>query len=137
MFDKQSILLRTSDGQNFILAETLSYTTEEEITNEGGSIPCGYIITCDVGSTTDGLSGCRIVKAVMDKDDLERSFLACVLHDHLYRDTVYSKPVCDALFYQALLVQGVNPVAAHAMYDAVTMFGQSSFDKDRAGLDAP
>ena len=57
-----------------------------------------------------------------------------VLHDWLYNTHLVSKPIADAVFYEALLVCGVRPSAAWLMYQAVAAFGHGGYANGPAEL---
>jgi hypothetical protein len=50
-----------------------------------------------------------------------------VIHDWLYNTHAVSKPIADAIFYEALLVCQVRTSRAWAMYQAVSAFGHGGY----------
>jgi hypothetical protein len=52
---------------------------------------------------------------------------AAVIHDFLYRTGTFSRTICDRVFYEALLSDGVSRWRASMMYAAVRVFGKKLF----------
>lgn len=123
MFSTTTIKLATTDGHNFVVDEEFSYT---EISGKVHVIP--------VGSKTDGISSPRALWVSVPP--FGAAFMASVVHDHLYRDTLESKDECDRIFLEAMLSSGVSPDEAKLLYAGVHDLGWSSFEEDRAALQA-
>lgn len=119
-FDKTSIAVKTFDGLNIVTLEPFTFTdpaTQQQITvpagthSDGPSIPRGMWV---------------------DLPPFGLYWLPAVLHDYLYRCTDVPKALCDTLFYNAMIANGVPPLRAGEIYNGVKFFGWKSFENDRA-----
>jgi hypothetical protein len=54
---------------------------------------------------------------------------AAVVHDYLYWKQLYSKVLCDQIYYEALLACGVNEQLASLMYAGVVVGGHIAFNR--------
>lgn len=54
---------------------------------------------------------------------------AAVIHDWLYATGIVSREYADAIYYHALLADGVNSVVARIMYTGVRLGGASRYGK--------
>jgi hypothetical protein len=125
------ILVATIDGTNLTLAAPLEARTRS-----------GRLLRAKTGSTTDGLSAPKFIKLNLQNTD---SFQPAVMHDAAYRDTVeesvdggatwnpvtLDKAESDLLLLELCEDNGVPLGESRAIYNAVSYFGQSSFDQDR------
>jgi hypothetical protein len=50
-----------------------------------------------------------------------------VVHDYLYRMSTVSRQLADAIFYEAMVVDGVSRWRAYLMWAAVRAFGAGSY----------
>lgn len=67
-----------------------------------------------------------IITNIMPSNGQEYDRAAC-LHDALYSSQWLPKAVCDKLFYDAMIADGVSKVKARSMYLAVKWFGSSAY----------
>jgi hypothetical protein len=119
MFSTDTLKVSTADGRNFVLLESFTYTTK-----------AGEVITVPVGTTSDGASTPPEIWPTIPP--FGKYWKAAFLHDYLYRFTQVSKMDCDNLFKEAMRSLGVSAIEADAIYEGVNLFGQISFDQDRA-----
>ena len=54
---------------------------------------------------------------------------ACVIHDYMYDNALFTKETADKLFFEALQELGVPSVRAWVMYFAVKFFGRGAYVK--------
>ena len=111
--DKLSPLkLRYIDGTTWEVAESFEYRV--------GHINSDWIITIPKDTPTDFVS-IGILKAfVPDKWKYNK---ASVIHDYLYRKTNVSRVLCDAIFHEAMIAEGINRHAAAILFVGVSIFG--------------
>lgn len=119
--DPNGLLVRTRDGRNIMVCEPLVYHSTD-----------GTVYTVPIGSTSDGASTPRFIWSIIPP--FGKYFLAAVLHDRLYRNTVFSKALCDNILHEACLSLGDNKVEAWEIYEGVKLGGHSSFNLDRKNL---
>jgi len=81
-------------------------------------------ITVPDGFVTDFASIPRIARFLITGHGHDR--WAAVVHDYLY-SIGFDRKTADAIFYEALLVSGVNKIKARAMYRAVRTGGWMFF----------
>jgi len=129
-FINTTLDVRTGNGLNDILLETLEYVTK-----------AGIHYRAPIGGTTDGLSVPRCVQNIIPATGGD--WFSGVLHDSAYRnqlevlvDSVWikarlTKDVCDLLLLEALLSQDVSELEAYAIYNAVKVCGDKAFNEDR------
>ena len=86
-----------------------------------------YQITVKVGFDFDYASIPTIITNLLPKNGQEYDRAAC-LHDALYASRWLPKAVCDQLFYEAMLVDGVSKLKATLMYNAVKWFGHGAYN---------
>lgn len=67
-----------------------------------------------------------IITNILPKNGQEYDRAAC-LHDALYSCHWLPKNVCDEIFYNAMIADGVSKVKARSMYLAVKWFGGSAY----------
>ncbi len=113
-FDKTSLKTDSTDGQNVILDEDLTYTAED-----------GRVITIPRGSDSDGASVPKIFWNIFPP--FGKYWRAALLHDYLYRHTQRPKAECDGLFYEAMRACGVGWLKAKTIYQGVNWFGVLAF----------
>lgn len=65
-----------------------------------------------------------------DPDGLSRR--PAVVHDWLYQVQSHPKLWCDGFLRDAMIAEGCSKADAEAFYEAVHLFGQSSWDADHA-----
>lgn len=86
--------------------------------------------TCEIkvlkGFDFDFASIPKIITNLLPKNGQEYDRATC-LHDALYASRWLPKAVCDRLFYDAMLSDGVSKVRAWSMYQAVKWFGHSAY----------
>lgn len=70
-----------------------------------------------------------IITNIMPKNGQEYDRASC-LHDALYASQWLPKAVCDMLFYDAMIADGVSKAKARSMYLAVKWFGGSAYKND-------
>ena len=87
-------------------------------------VPCGFVT--DLASIPRGLRGILNVNG--------RSRKAAVLHDFLYCENKLTRTECDALFYAALLAEGMNSALARTYWLGVRAGGWLYFGKRESGL---
>ena len=107
------------DGKNFKLDETLVYSSD--LLNEKVVVPKGFV--------TDGATIPWIFRPVFPVWGKWGD--AAVLHDWLYRETDYSKRICDNVFNEAMKVLKVCTLKRIIIYLAVKYFGFFAFWRDR------
>lgn len=117
-FLKATLQVETADGRHMTLLEPLVYVTA-----------AGETITVPAGAETDGAS---IPRWLWDAaPPFGAYWLACVLHDWLYRQTHRAREECDALLLEAMVSLGVPSVIREAIYRAVRLGGAGACEKDR------
>ncbi len=114
--------IRTRDGRNGSVLRPIQFQRPD---NVGGEI-----ITVPIGATTDGAS---IPEAAwsLGLAPFGVYWLACVLHDWLYRGTTRPRWECDLILWEAMMSLDVPEPVAKVIYNAVREFGQAAFNKDR------
>jgi hypothetical protein len=122
-FEKESVAVRTSDGRTVELLEPMRYFTST-----------GAIITVPVGTISDGASTPRTIWPTLPP--FGSYWRACVLHDHLYRNTFLPRDYCDQMLNEAMVACGVPDAQRIAIYEGVRMGGWKAFDDDRKALEA-
>lgn len=123
---QEGLLVRTADGQHFTLAEELHFTRPAEV---GGDT-----ITVPVGAETDGASIPSEAWSILPP--FGPYWLACVLHDWLYRCTQRTRRDCDLILWEGMLALGVPKSIAQVIYNAVDRAGGTAFQADRAAQKA-
>ncbi len=117
-FDSRSVLVRTSDGRNFVLAAPFTFTRRD-----------GEAITVPAGAGSDGASTPPELWPTIPPFGLY--WQAAFLHDFLYRCTDRPKAECDSIFLEAMEWLGVPNLEAQAIYEGVNLFGEAAFEADR------
>lgn len=132
-FTNKTLDVRTGDGIDDTLLEGLYYTAKD-----------GTQYCAPVGSTTDGLSVPRVCINIIPPTGGD--WFSGVLHDAAYRNFLQKlevetsnwipasleKSACDNLLLEALEAQGIGLIERETIYKAVCLFGDSSFNQDRA-----
>lgn len=128
-FQQTTVAVRTGDGLNDTLLESLNYVRRD-----------GSLIRAPVGGTTDGLSVPRCAQNIVPASGMS-SWMAGVMHDSGYRDQLetwsdtaqdwipakYSREQCDELLLEAMELQGVPWLKRKTIYRAVRLFGGRSY----------
>lgn len=117
-FSRTKIDVSTSDGHFFTLLEAVTYVAKS---GDAYVIPAGTI--------TDGVSSPRPLWPLVAP--FGYPWLAAVLHDFLYVESVVPKRECDDLFLEAMLSLGVTRITAYSLYASVRWLGWRSFRRDR------
>jgi hypothetical protein len=120
-FPKLTLDVRTRDGRNVALLESLEYLTDG-----------GERIVVPAGFESDGASTPQTIWNLFPP--FGPYWLAAILHDWLYRRTQRPKAECDSLLKEAMRSLGVDLVTRDTIYEGVHLCGQSSFDEDRRAL---
>lgn len=74
-------------------------TLVTDLVFEVGHLGSGWEVHIPAGFTCDGLSAPWWAQRWLDVGTMQRS---AILHDWLLSQTCYSKPICDAIFYEAM-----------------------------------
>lgn len=85
------------------------------------------IITVMGGFDFDYASIPYFFRGILPKNGMKYDRASC-LHDALYSSKILLKDDCDAIFFKAMLDDGVNKIVANLMYDAVDVFGGSAYE---------
>lgn len=104
------------DGRNYALLRDLVYATEVEgVPNKARvlRVPKGFVT--DFASIPRGLWN---IFPPMGKYNG-----AAIVHDYLYRKTIWDRSLCDAVFREAMQALGVNWLSRTLIYRAVRLFG--------------
>lgn len=117
-FNTEYLLVTSSDGRNFKLAQAFSFKR-----------PSGEIIEVPVGTESDGASTPAVLWPTIPP--FGKYWKAAYLHDYLYRYTQRNKDDCDLILKEAMKSLGVNPLEIEAIYEGVNLGGESSFEQDR------
>lgn len=124
-FDTPDLLLSTRDGRNFVIERDFTFTRPAEVG--------GQTIRVPVGSATDGASTPAIIWSALPP--FGRYFPAAVLHDAAYRGTtipvIDDRAIADQLILEACRALGVDEDTARILYNAVALFGQAVWNRDR------
>lgn len=117
-FSSEKFKVETLDGENFSLLEDVSYVAQN-----------GNVYTIKKGAESDGASAPSFIWNIIPP--FGNYWREAYLHDYLYRYTTLAKSVCDNLFYEAMIGNGVSKVKAWELYEAVKLAGGTSFSNDR------
>lgn len=112
---------RQLDDTYFMLLDNLVYH----------SINYGVKISCPVGFISDGPSVPRAPLLFFLFG--HRGKRAAVVHDWLYRNTLFVRSICDEIYKEALADSGKNIFTSNGMYAGVRAGGNSSFSGKKAG----
>ena len=112
---------RQLDDTYFMLLDNLVYH----------SIKYGVKISCPVGFISDGPSVPRVPLLYLLFG--HRGKRAGVVHDWLYRNTLFVRSICDDIYREALSDSGKNAVTSNGMFAGVRVGGKSSFSGKKAG----
>lgn len=117
-FCTPEILIRSSNGHEFILWESYSFFR-----------PSGEEVRFERLGWSDGASSPSIVWSKFPPfGDYWKDAYG---HDLLYRYSTRPKDECDLIFKEMMEADGVNPLTIEILYEAVVKFGQTDFDSDR------
>lgn len=117
-FVKTDLSFISSDGRNITTLEPIVLTR-----------PNGEVITAPPGFTSDGASTPKSIWWLIPP--FGTYWLACVLHDFLYRVSGRPKDECDTILMEAMTSLGVELFLREAIYEGVHLGGQWAFDNDR------
>jgi len=125
--DPQNCVKVACNGDdNWIVAEPYTYTAPERLG--------GVTIVVPVGFETDGASVPRCLWSAIPPFGLH--FNAAVVHDFLYRqpdgEGKLLKSICDEIFREIMIRDGVPELRREAMYEAVRTMGYSSYTHGKA-----
>lgn len=109
------------DGRNWRVVHSIAYHTNVNSV----TVPAGFI--------TDLASVPRIFWAVFPP--FGKYTRAATLHDWLYRSSVTSRAVADAIFLEAMEADGVSFATRAILYSAVRLFGWAAFKRKRRSHD--
>ncbi|AXF86782.1 hypothetical protein DTO96_102538 [Ephemeroptericola cinctiostellae] len=112
-------VLEMLDRYRWRLAEPFMYYTDV--------LPSRTVIAVPVDTITDLASVPRILWVIFPP--IGRYAKAAIVHDYLYEQALYSKPVADMVFYEAMGVLGVPKWRRWLMYQAVKWFGRGNYEK--------
>lgn len=104
------------DGRNYQLVRPLVYITEV-----AGVPTTDLIIKVPKGFVTDFASIPRGLWNVFPP--MGKYNGAAIVHDYLYRRTIWDREICDAVFLEAMQALGVNWLSRHLIYRVVRLFG--------------
>ena len=92
----------------------------------------GFLLEVLADFVSDGESGPAALKDLLLKPDTRRQ-IAAFIHDALYQAGL-PKDWADSVYAEILRDTGVDPETDKALYEAVHLFGASSWDGDQADL---
>lgn len=92
---------------------TLTYATEVPGAENPIRVPRGFVT--DFASVPRGLWNLFPPQG--------KYSAAAVVHDYLYRRTIWDRSICDAVLLEAMQSLGVNWLSRHLIYRAVRVFG--------------
>lgn len=104
------------DGRNYALLRTLAYCTGVESVP-----PADRTIRVPKGFVTDFASIPRGLWNIFPP--MGKYNGAAIVHDYLYRRTIWERQTCDQVFEEAMQVLGVNWLSRKLIYRAVRLFG--------------
>jgi hypothetical protein len=129
---RHDVLVRTTDGRNFVVAENIDLVDEK-----------GTTYRVPVGAQSDG---CSIPPELWGTKltPFGPWWRSAVVHDAGYRNTLLrlradgtwdnadlSKDQCDHLFLDCMLCDGVDLLIREAIYEGVHIAGWKAFREDR------
>ncbi len=114
-----ALLVEATSPDKWIVRAVLIWATEKET------------IEVPVGFETDLASIPDMFRGVPGFSTTGASRRPAVLHDWLYYSGVRPRMEADALFYRALLAEGVREPIARIFYRAVRLGGGSAWDAHR------
>jgi len=91
------------------------------LNGEKFEIPYGFVF--------DGASIPKLFWAVTTSPYDPKVLRAAMVHDYLYSIAAVSRLICDEVFHQILLMDGVEESLALTMYSAVRLGGESHFNE--------
>ncbi len=83
----------------------------------------GYLVTVEAGFVTDGASIPRLLWRVVGHPFMGLVLLPAIIHDALYQSEALPRDVCDRIFFDLLVANGVNKNKARVMYWGVRIGG--------------
>ena len=87
-------------------------------------------LTVHQGFDFDGASVIRPLWSIVGSPMTDGYQRAACLHDALYASQSFDRKICDELFLEAMQSDGVGYFKRYAMYNAVRLFGASSYAND-------
>lgn len=143
-FVNQTLDVRTGDGLNDVLLESLDYVAKD-----------GTLYRSPIGSTTDGFSVPRCLQNIIPANGGD--WFSAVQHDNSYRNTLLMVPSgiikavediphnndlfvlaslnqkqCDDLILEALESQDCPELERFSIYNALRVCGHFAFSNDRS-----
>lgn len=125
-FESRIVFAATNqDGRNWKLNHPVTYHSKS-----------GRVFIIPVGAPTDGASTPAILHSELPPTG--DYWLACVLHDSAYRNTLQnenctlanlSRDESDSLLLEAMELTGVDGFTAKIIYEGVRMGGQQAFEQ--------
>jgi hypothetical protein len=112
-FTDPLIVTPMKDGRNWKLVKPFSYHVGSKFSRTVITVPKGFVT--DFASVPRFLWGWIPYWGKWGK--------ASVIHDYLYSTHQVERSITDAIFYEAMLVEGTNPRITQLMYYAVRLFG--------------
>lgn len=113
-------LIVKSIGSRWELVEPFCfYYTEHYKITKKITIPKGFI--------TDFASTPRILYPIIPPIGIYNK--ACIIHDYLYQEKIFSRKICDSCFLQAMKVLGVPKWKRNLMFATVRLFGKKYYGK--------
>ncbi len=115
------LIITPAGGINWTLTDDLSVV-----------IDGGTTITVLAGFTSDGESGPEWIKEILTKPNTFRQ-TAAFTHDAMYQSGI-DKNYADSVYANILLSLGVDSETEKELYEAVHLFGGSSYNEDQNNL---
>lgn len=115
-FQSEIIVEDLRDGRNYRLVRPLVYVTEVD-----GVPNADRVIRVPRGFVTDFASIPRGLWNIFPP--MGKYNGAAIVHDYLYRRTIWERALCDAVFAEAMHSLGVGWLSRHLIYRAVRLFG--------------
>ena len=115
MFSGKTILERIN-SREYKLRSTLIFENEN------------YIVTISDGLLTDGASIPKLFWSIIGSPFCGKYVGSALIHDALYSSHIISKEESDLLFLDMMRENGVNEIKIALIYEAVKLFGNSSYN---------
>ena len=103
------------------------WAVRKEFSYEVGHLGSGDKITVPVGFITDLVSTPKPLWSILPP--FGRYLSSAIIHDYLYFSHDRNKKESDEIFYEGMIVLGVSKWKANLIYQAVRIFGSSSYKK--------
>ena len=121
-FTENLIVSPLKDGKKWVVRKEFFY----EVGFEGS----GDIVVVPVGFITDFTSVPKLFWGIFPKWD--RYGKASVVHDYLYYSHEKTQEEADYIFYEGMIVLGVEEYKAKMLYAAVKVFGKSRYNEPKS-----